>query len=735
MKKQIAKKMLALVMVAAVLPTVTPTTKAHAQGKNVLEMTEFDQHMFQYLGNLTPAKATILELQIDNDSMYIDGEKQSVDTISDAKPMVRNGRTLAPVVSIVEGLGGTLSYKNETREVTIDYEDTEIVFHLDDTAVTTTTAGKTVISNLEVAPTIVEGRTMLPVSYLAEALTCSVEWVEDENVVVINNEYATKRLLVWVNEGDLSKYEQEGVEIFQSGGGLFVVQCSTTNQCKNLLDQMEADPAILSAEVDSVVSLESYKQGTSFSRAKASEEATQNKSGVSTTASSSNHISWGSERTSLDLMNTYLTANNTGGSITVAVLDTGVDSDHPFLSGRLLSGGYNVFNGGSDTEDYEGHGTSVSGVIVDNTPSSVKIYPVKTLDDSGSGTDLGIVTAIKQAAAQNVDVMNMSLGGNGRSTSVEIAINAAVAQGIVVVVAAGNYTIDTYYFYPAHVNDAIVVSSVNSSDQLSYFSNYGSTVDLSAPGESIYTSARGGGYTYIDGTSFSAPYVAAAAACVLLDNPSFAPSQVETVLRNTTDDRGTSGYDQYYGQGILNFEHYLNGYDVPTVDEPTTTPTPDEPTTTPTPDEPTTTPDTPNYDWDTDWDTDLDNNYGDIEWGSGWDSNLENDTWQYDHSYSYDSDSWSYSDNGTYYEFGGSLDDFNYSVGQRQNLPTGIISLRVGETYDCGNTTGLQETYSSMGAQFASVSSNGIVKANQVGSTIINIHGTWGSHSFIVQVV
>jgi subtilisin family serine protease len=274
--------------------------------------------------------------------------------------------------------------------------------------------------------------------------------------------------------------------------------------------------------------------------------------------------------------------------VDVAVLDTGIDRQHPDLNVaggidctlRTRSGFFFTYycgpgNGGDD-DHY--HGTHVAGTIgaLDNGDTITGIAPgarlwaVKVLNSQGSGTTSGIIAGIDWVAKQgNIEVINMSLGGSGRNTAYETAINNAVSLGVVVVVAAGNSDADSTNYSPAFVPNAITVSALadfngaagggaaatcrpDVDDTLADFSNWGAPVDIAAPGVCIlstYPVERGGSGT-ISGTSMAAPHVAGAAA--LLASAQSLPKSASTALaiRDTLVNSGNSGWVDDSGDGV-----------------------------------------------------------------------------------------------------------------------------------------------------------------------------------------
>lgn len=233
-------------------------------------------------------------------------------------------------------------------------------------------------------------------------------------------------------------------------------------------------------------------------------------------------------------------------NVNVAVIDTGIDIDHPDLN--VVDGVNFVFRGKNSYNDGHGHGTHVAGTIaaIDNNLGVIgvapgaNLYSVRVLDNSGSGTYSGVIAGIDWVAANagTIDVANMSLGG-GYSQAVNDAVDAAVSAGIVFVVAAGNDNTNACTKSPASALSAITVSALDdrdgtldSTDSFASFSNSGSCVDMIAPGVLIESTWKGGGYNTISGTSMASPHVAGAAALYIANHSTenLTPQQVTDAL-------------------------------------------------------------------------------------------------------------------------------------------------------------------------------------------------------------
>ena len=246
-------------------------------------------------------------------------------------------------------------------------------------------------------------------------------------------------------------------------------------------------------------------------------------------------------------------------ALTVAVIDSGVLASHPDLQGKVLAG-YDFVNNDADATDDNGHGTSVAGVCAASSNNllgvtgvawSNPILPVKVLGADGSGNHSGIANGITWAADRGVRVINLSLGGTTTSTTLQNAINYAWSKGAVIIAAAGNNG-NNVPSYPAACQNVIAVSATDLSDGRPTWSNYGSYVDISAPGADIVTLSGADGYASWNGTSFSCPVASGVVALMRSVNPQLSNQSIVNLLLANNDDIGTAGYDEYFGQGRVN---------------------------------------------------------------------------------------------------------------------------------------------------------------------------------------
>jgi len=242
---------------------------------------------------------------------------------------------------------------------------------------------------------------------------------------------------------------------------------------------------------------------------------------ISIEATSQSSATWGLDRIdqSSGLSGTY-SYTSTGAGVDAYVIDTGILGTHKDFSGRVRNG-FTSINDRRGTTDCNGHGTHVAGTIGGATygvAKQVSLIPVRVLDCRGSGTNSGVIAGVNWAITNHLSgvkaVANMSLGG-GASDALDLAINNLYADGVVVVVAAGNSTANACNFSPARVPNAITVAASTNLDQLASYSNFGSCVDIIAPGSSITSAWIGKTNTAVNtisGTSMASPHVAGAKA-------------------------------------------------------------------------------------------------------------------------------------------------------------------------------------------------------------------------------
>lgn len=390
--------------------------------------------------------------------------------------------------------------------------------------------------------------------------------------------YSSGRLIVSVKDGskvDFSKYN--AATVVQSNFGICLVQFNSGTEAKKAAKKIAKLSSVSYVEPDDCsVNIGDYKvekvslEGSSPYDDEDNDISDNEVTGLVGSVSSqsdlmedqvyqqtlqtegvtvsSNAMSWGASYIQADKYAAFVKAN-TKKSIKVAVVDSGV-SYHVKLKGRILTGKDFVDND-SNPSDKNGHGTHVAGVIVDCTPGiNVKILPVRVMNASGNGSPSAVGNGIRYAVNKGAKVINLSLGAYQHYKYIEQCITYAHNKGATVVVAAGNESSNTKYVCPAHMSTPIVVGAINSSGKRAYFSNYGSSLDITAPGVNIRSCWLKGKYATASGTSMAAPHISAAAAMYRLMNPWIKGVKTQYFVRCYAKDLGAKGTDKYYGRGV-----------------------------------------------------------------------------------------------------------------------------------------------------------------------------------------
>lgn len=325
--------------------------------------------------------------------------------------------------------------------------------------------------------------------------------------------------------------------------GRFLLQFNEYSAFRYALGILKNDSEIVYAQPDSVVTVSSAGDGESGC------------------------LSWGTETLGLDKYSDYISQNvGVSQSVTVAVVDTGIEDIDP-LKNRLVAG-YDFIENDSDAfEDTseESHGTFIAGIIANCTRNApVKIMPVRVIETDEAYLSIA-VNGIYYAVDNGADVINISLSSpEGICSALDEAIEYADKKGVVVVACSGNFKKNTSTVCPAHIDSVITVSAVNSNLEFSsFYSDFGASVDVVAPGDNIVSYGADGTLRTLFGTSMSAAFISSGAALFLLDNPDCAPYQVQLAVKSVCTDLGVAGRDDYYGNGIPDFSKFINNKYVP----------------------------------------------------------------------------------------------------------------------------------------------------------------------------
>lgn len=322
------------------------------------------------------------------------------------------------------------------------------------------------------------------------------------------------------------------------GLGYTILQYDSEETAQTAKDGMNADG--LNAEYDSILS------------------------GADVNSTESTSKTWGNDRIeSAETLNAIKASGKELSEVTVGVIDSGVDYTHPDLKDRIVDTSLNFSSSGKtdSSMDDNGHGTMVAGIVMQNTTDHVKIKPYKVLNKDGKCATSQIISVVNHILSEKdaPSVINLSLGGeydklDPFEKTLRSLIESLVGKGCTVVVAAGNESSDAGNYSPSNISNVITVSASTSKNEKSYYSNFGTVVDIAAPGDNIYTTNLGGGYTSsYSGTSFAAPFVTAAAATVLMLDDSLTSTQVENKIKDAAFPVVNNTGVEWCGAGILNY--------------------------------------------------------------------------------------------------------------------------------------------------------------------------------------
>lgn len=315
---------------------------------------------------------------------------------------------------------------------------------------------------------------------------------------------------------------------------VMVVEIPETKTSQNFLQTLKNDKDVLFAEADAKVDLDDFNDPMI------------------------------NDQYSLKKVDAFSAWNiNQGNSDTViAIIDTGVDSEHPDLKEKMLEG-YNVITPGTPPKDDVRHGTHVAGIAaaignnaigVSGLAPKCKILPVKVLGN-GTGSMETVAEGLIWAADHGADVVNMSLGTYTENKTLGEAVKYALGKNVVCVATMGNDNVERRR-YPAGFPGMIAIGSTDENDKKSSFSNYGNWITVSAPGTNILstlpTYMSPNGYGKMSGTSMAAPLVTGLVGLMRSQSKGLSPAEASKVLKESSDDLGDPGFDNYFGSGRVN---------------------------------------------------------------------------------------------------------------------------------------------------------------------------------------
>ncbi|MDR2596752.1 MAG: S8 family serine peptidase [Treponema sp.] len=463
-----------------------------------------------------------IKLVINSDDVYINGKLTKFET-KDLFPIINNNRVFLPLGLIPNLIKATVKYDGD-RKAIIERSETSVEITIGRNNITVNSKDDSKNETLEAASFIYDGKIMAPLGIMRFLGFDAPVWDAGSTEIILTKTFQTRRLLVVTNGGKLTE-TYGALQVLEGPDNLYVLQYASEEAAIKANEFYNNDPDILFSQPDAVLNSEV----------------------------SSDSLSWGVGRIGVDYYTEQLVQYKLiKNEVIVAVLDTGIDFNHPFLKNRISNIKWNFVTNTNNPNDVDGHGTHVSGIIVDSTPSNVKIMPLKVLGEGGGSTG-NICNAIRYAADSGADVINMSLGGPlgsvKRDMFFEQAINYALSLNVIVVVAAGNENEDVMNFCPAYYSKLITVAATDANDKKADFSNFGNAIDIAAPGVSIRSSFPGGDFVELQGTSMAAPFVAASAALLRITNNSLSQEDVITMLSDNADNVGPA---EYFGAGIIN---------------------------------------------------------------------------------------------------------------------------------------------------------------------------------------
>jgi subtilisin family serine protease len=322
--------------------------------------------------------------------------------------------------------------------------------------------------------------------------------------------------------------ESHGASLVANGWRVAGLKPGNDQTSNDLLGSLSTDSRVLTAEADAQIeSAEMRQKSWAFDDGWGSPQTCQGQDAT----------------TAVGLARALLLSR--GGGVRVAVLDGGAELAHPWIQGRI-DGGWDFVDGDpdpseapdgidndgdGDVDEGWGHGTHVAGIIGIAAPDA-RLLIARVLDSEGRGDMLGLAQAIRWSVANGARVINLSLGSAWKSDAVKLAIDEANAAGVICVAAAGNTGTDGVEF-PASYRMVIGVGAIDCGGKLASFSSFGSNLGICAPGVSIRSSFRNGGYALWSGTSMATPWVAGGAALLYARNPGWSRNQVVDRLYTT----------------------------------------------------------------------------------------------------------------------------------------------------------------------------------------------------------
>lgn len=361
----------------------------------------------------------------------------------------------------------------------------------------------------------------------------------DDGDLEVTAPYQTKRIIV-ENDNVEDTYGASHVYVNKADGET-ILQYDAEEDTESAFEALKQTYGPSQCYLDKVVSLDETAMGLPLSQ--------EIVDGVDS-------YSWGNDYMGMSKLKKEAASYGYTRKVTVAIVDTGINTSNRMFKGRTISSqSYNFFNGNKNVTDVFGHGTHVSGIIVDATPANVSLLVLRVANSKGQSSMLTIKTALQYAVAKKSDVINLSMGFIDANADLynylDSTIDKAYEKGIPISCAAGNQEtggIDVRYCYPANYSKTIAVSAIDSSGRLANYSNRGNGIDFAAPGTGIISADYKGSLTLraMSGTSMAAPHITAAIAYLKMMQPNLS---VKGVCRELELYCRNFGAKKYYGRG------------------------------------------------------------------------------------------------------------------------------------------------------------------------------------------
>lgn len=492
------KKLISAILTATIIATSVPMISYANESTDV--MSDYNAVVSEYDAGKRFIGGVILTE--DSDEVMID----DMTVACDEKVTIVDGTVMVPIDSLCDHITATYMPANELRGYSkIEYENSVVWFSETSGVINTCVDGEDNIEVLDETPYKTDDTVMVPLESFADALGYEVkESNQDGTHYLLTQPYQTARLLVSTNKRNINT-EGAVASVRDEKNDITVLQYNTAEEAKSAMESLAETKGVTNVEPDCIMSTNMFA-GLNHGSGELDTTAGHRDEG----ASEAIHVD--------DMLEPL--KNEKLNNITVGVIDSGVCSTHEALKDRTICADVDFSSDGQETsEDNNGHGTHVTGIVLDNTLDNVKVLAVKAMNGEGKGTDYQIYQAMQYAVNNGAKLLNMSLGRYGKSDLLTEYVQELWNKNISVVVAAGNDHWFADEFTPAGIVECITVAAVDNDvahNLTGRFTNGGYPTDCYAPGLNIYSTwiydDNFKGYRECTGTSMSTPFCAAAVA-------------------------------------------------------------------------------------------------------------------------------------------------------------------------------------------------------------------------------